>query len=97
MNDDVREFQADMLSGGMIVLPEEVRKLVNASDGGKVTFLVDGGGVRVVNAGIHAFEKAQKALEGVAEKAGIYSDDDVVALVKEVRKESSYALRHSGP
>lgn len=87
MSDGVRKYQVDVLPGGTIVLPEEVRKLVNARDGGRVTFLVDGDGVRVVNTNSFALKEVREALKGVAEKIGIRTDDDVVALVKEVRKE----------
>ena len=34
---------------------------------------------------IAAFRELQKGMKGAAEEAGIYTEDDVVALVKEVR------------
>ncbi len=36
---------------------------------------------------ICAMREFQRAMEGEAERAGLYSDDDVVALVKEIRRE----------
>ncbi len=41
----------------------------------------------MVNAGILALEKAQAALAGVAERAGLDSEEAVVKLCKEVRRE----------
>lgn len=42
---------------------------------------------RTVNAGILALEKAQAALSGAAERAGIDNEEAVAALCREVRKE----------
>ncbi len=36
---------------------------------------------------ITALRELQKAMEGEAERAGLYTEDDVVALVKEIRSE----------
>ncbi|MBR0167282.1 MAG: hypothetical protein IJQ08_01280 [Synergistaceae bacterium] len=36
---------------------------------------------------ITALRELQKAMEGEAERAGLYTEDDVVALVKEIRAE----------
>ena len=38
---------------------------------------------------IEAFREAQEAFTGIAEQMGIKDEDDVVALVKEVRSERS--------
>ena len=43
--------------------------------------------VCVDNPLIHAMREFQRAMEGEAERAGLHSDDDVVALVKEIRRE----------
>ncbi len=42
-----------------------------------------------------ALEKIQKAMEGEAERAGLYTEDDVVALVKEVRAELAAERLHN--
>ena len=34
----------------------------------------------------NAMQVLQKEMEGEAERAGLYSDDDITALVKELRK-----------
>ena len=79
--------QAKVLDGGKMTLPVEVRKWLQIKDGDRVSFIRDKEGVHMVNAGILALEKAQAALSGVAERAGIDSEDAVTALCKEVRKE----------
>jgi hypothetical protein len=41
----------------------------------------------MMNAAIYAMNVFQEGMKGEAEKAGIYNDDYVMALVKEVRHE----------
>ena len=43
------------------------------------------GDIVINNASAQAIYKAQTAFEGVAESMGVYNDDDVQALVNEVR------------
>ena len=45
------------------------------------------GEVVINNASAQAIYKAQKAFEGVAEQMGVYNEDDIQALVDEVRYE----------
>ena len=51
--------------------------------------LVIGGKVIMMNASVSALLDAQKALEGVAESLGVHTEQDVVDMVKEIRKERS--------
>lgn len=43
--------------------------------------------MRIVNAAIFAMQMLQSEFSGEAEKSGLIADDDVMALVKEIRKE----------
>ncbi len=79
--------QAKIVDGGKMTLPAEVRNWLKLKDGDRVSFIRDEHGVRMVNAGILALEKAQAALAGVAERAGLDSEEAVVKLCKEVRRE----------
>ncbi|MDR1613384.1 MAG: AbrB/MazE/SpoVT family DNA-binding domain-containing protein [Planctomycetota bacterium] len=79
--------QAKVLDGGKMTLPPEVRRWLQIKDGDRISFIKDEQGVRIVNAGILALEKAQTALAGVAERVGIDDEAAVVALCREARKE----------
>ncbi|GBF33746.1 transcriptional regulator [Desulfocucumis palustris] len=61
--------------------------MLNLKDGDKVVFMTDGGKVIMENPTKLAIKEAQEAFEGLAEELGLKSEDDVVNLVKEVRKE----------
>ena len=78
---------AKITSKGQITLPISIRRKLNLQDGGKVAFIEQGGTYTIINPLRLAIENAQKAFEGEAERLGLKTEDDVVALVKEVRKE----------
>ena len=74
-----------IMDKGQITLPDDVLKVIGVAAGGRVAFVVEDGSVRLVNPAVYAMDKLRKEMAGAAEKAGITSDDDVVALVKEIR------------
>ena len=78
---------AKITSKGQITIPVQIRKMLNLKDGDKVVFMTDGGKVIMENPTKLAIKEAQEAFEGLAEELGLKSEDDVVNLVKEVRKE----------
>lgn len=82
LTDNVRTIQDDK-----VTIPSEVQKILGVSNGYRVMFIAEGEEVRIVNPAVYAMRKLQEAMKGAAEEAGLYTEDDVVALVKEVRAE----------
>lgn len=78
--------QAKVLNEGRMTLPPEVRRWLRIKDGDKLEFIRDEQGVRIRNLSLQALEKAQKGLEGYAEKLGLQTDEDVVERCREVRR-----------
>ena len=76
---------AKVMAKGQITIPKDVREVLGISSGDRVTFIVEGNTVRLVNSAVYAMQLLQKEMEGEAEKAGLASDDDVIALIKELR------------
>lgn len=77
---------AKVTSKGQVTVPIEIRQKLNINDGNKILFYEnDLGQVIIENANVNAFHNIKKAMEGEAEKVGIYTDDDVLKLVKEIR------------
>ena len=73
-------------ANGQITVPVEIRRLLGLKSGDKILFYQKQDGEIVMsNASSQAIRKAQAAFTGVAEDMGIYSEDDVQALVDEVR------------
>ena len=77
---------AKISSIGQITVPVEIRRLLGLKSGDKILFLQKQTGETVVsNASAQAIRKAQAAFSGVAEEMGIYNEDDIQALVNEIR------------
>ena len=78
---------AKVMAKGQVTIPKDVRLALGVSNGDRVTFIVDGNTVRMVNSAVYAMQSLQKEMIGEAERAGLSSDDDVAALVRELRDE----------
>ena len=78
---------AKVMPKGQVTIPKDVRSVLGVSPGDKVTFLVEGATVRVVNAAAYAMQVLQQQMAGEAERAGIAGPDDVDALVAAMRAE----------
>ncbi len=76
---------AKVMSKGQVTIPKEVREVLGVQSGYKVTFIVDGTTVRVVNAAQYAMRLLQEEMRGEAEQAGLTSEDDVAAFVSSMR------------
>lgn len=77
---------AKISANGQITVPVEIRRLLGLKSGDKILFFQNPRGEVVIgNASSQAIYKAQKAFEGVAEQMGVYNEEDVQALVDEVR------------
>lgn len=79
---------AKISSNGQITVPIEIRRLLDLKSGDKILFFQKQDGEIVIsNASSKAIRKAQAAFSGGAEAIGISNEDDIQALVDEVRYE----------
>lgn len=78
---------AKVMAKGQVTIPKDVREVLGVTSGDRISFIVEGSTVRIVNSAIYAMQMLQSEMAGEAERAGIVSDDDVMTLVKEVRNE----------
>lgn len=82
---------AKVMAKGQITIPKDVREVLGVASGDRVTFVVEGNTVRIVNSAVYAMQMLQQEMAGEAERVGLTSDDDVMVLVKEVRDEDENA------
>ena len=78
---------AKVMSKGQVTIPKDVRQILGVNTGDRITFIVEGNSVRIMNSALYAMEILQSQMAGEAKKAGIKSEDDVVDLLKELRAE----------
>ena len=77
---------ARIYEGGQVRIPAEILGVLGLKLGDKIAFIQNNNGEIVLHdAAELAIQKAQKAFEGAAERLGVKDDDDVMALVREVR------------
>lgn len=82
---------AKVMAKGQITIPKDVRDVLGVSNGDRVTFIVEGNIVRIVNSAVYAMQVLQQEMTGEAERTGLTSEDDVTALAKELRNEDEKA------
>jgi antitoxin PrlF len=70
-----------------ITIPIHIRKKLNLKDGDKVIFIEENGRVIMENSTKVALREVQDAFSGEAKRVGLETEDDVVDMVKEFRKE----------
>ena len=78
---------AKVMAKGQVTIPKDVRKTLGISNGDRISFIVEGNTVRIVNSAVYAMQVLQQEMAGEAQKAGLVNDDDIVNLVTEMRKE----------
>lgn len=78
---------AKVMSKGQVTIPKSVRDVLGVSIGDRVSFVVDGNNVRIINSAVYAMQILQTQMAGEAERAGLSSEEDVVKLVKDIRAE----------
>ena len=76
---------AKITSKWQITIPKDIRERAGLSIGDRLAFFVRGNKIIMVTSFEAALEVVQEAFEGLAEEAGIYSDEDVQKMVDEIR------------
>jgi len=77
---------AKITTRGQITIPAEIRKKLGVKEGDKVLFLEESGRIIIENAAMIALKNAQNSFAGEAKRLGLETEQDVVDLVKEVRR-----------
>jgi len=78
---------AKVLPKGQITIPKDFREQLNINTGDRLTLVCEGDRLILMNSAVFALKQFQEAMKGEAEKAGLRSDDDVVELIMQMRRE----------
>ena len=74
---------AKVMAKGQVTIPKDIRKILGVTSGDRISFIVEGNTVRIVNSAVYAMQVLQQEMAGEAERAGLTSDEDIMAMVKE--------------
>lgn len=77
---------ARVMTKGQVTIPKNVREALGVESGDRVTFIVEGNTIRIVNSAVYAIMRLQNQMQGEAEKAGLLSEDDVANWITQSRR-----------
>lgn len=77
---------AKVTTKGQITIPKSIREILKLKEGSKIIFIQKGNEIIIQNAAMLALEKIQDAFQGEAENLGLETEEDVVEMIKEFRK-----------
>ena len=76
---------AKVMAKGQVTIPKDVREALGVSSGDRVTFVVEGDTVRMINSAVYAMQLFQTQMRGAAERAGLTTEADIEQFIKDVR------------
>ena len=79
---------ARMNSNGQVTIPLNIRKKLNLKDGANLAFVEKDGDFIIKSQTMIELEAFHDGFKGVAEKLDLKTDQDIVDLIKQVRRES---------
>ncbi|SDZ73673.1 looped-hinge helix DNA binding domain-containing protein, AbrB family [Lachnospiraceae bacterium NK3A20] len=80
---------ARVMAKGQVTIPKKVRTALGVESGDRVTFIVEGNTVRVVNSAVYALMRLQEQMVGEGKMAGLYSEEDVANWITQSRREEN--------
>lgn len=81
---------AKVMSKGQVTIPKDVRKALGITYGDHISFIVNGNSAQIVNSAIYAMQILQADMQGEAKRVGLTSDEKIIELVKEIRREGTH-------
>lgn len=80
---------ARVMAKGQVTIPKNVRAALGIETGDRVTFIVEGNNVRIVNSAVYALMRFQQQMSGEGDKAGFLTEDDVASWITQSRREEN--------
>lgn len=83
---------AKVMAKGQITLPKDIREMLRVGTGDRVMLICKDDQVILMNAAVYAMKILQNGMKGEFAKAGVFTDEDVMNLVKDIRMEIEEGL-----
>ena len=80
---------------GQITIPVAIRKKLGVKDGDKVIFIEENGRIVMENSVRIALKDVQEVFRGEGERTGLRDEQDVTAMIKEIRQEKQVTANTS--
>lgn len=63
-----------------------MRQALGIESGDRITFIVEGKNIRIMNSAVYALQRFQEEMKGEAEKAGLVSEEAVADWITKSRR-----------
>ena len=60
---------AKVMAKGQVTIPKDIRRVLGVSSGDRVSFIVEGNTVRLINSAVYAMQLLQQELDGRVDKS----------------------------
>jgi len=77
-----------ILPKGQVTIPRDIRRSLGVDEGDRVTFIQQDDMVIMMNSAIYAMKMLQEAMQGEAERTGLFTEEDAYNLIADLRRES---------
>ena len=86
MNNKQLTSDAKVMSMGQVTIPKKIREALGVESGDRVTFLIDGNEIKIINSITYALQKIQKQMNNEANNAGFLNENDINNWISNSRK-----------
>lgn len=87
MSEAIFVNDARVMAKGQVTIPKNIRTFLGVNTGDRITFVVDGNEVKVINSAIYALQRFQKQMKGKGATAGLFTDEDIANWIMQSRRE----------
>lgn len=77
MSESLFVNDARVMAKGQVTIPRKIRDILGIRPGDRVSFVVSGNEVKIVNSAVYAMMQLQKQMKGAGKKAGLLTEEDV--------------------
>ena len=86
MSDTLYVNDAKVMAKGQVTIPKKIREILGIESGDRVSFVVTGNEVKIVNSAVYAMMQLQKQMKNSGKNVGLLSEEDVAEGITNSRR-----------
>lgn len=90
MSDTLYVNDAKVMAKGQVTIPKKIREILGIESGDRVSFVVTGNEVKIVNSAVYAMMQLQKQMKNLGKNVGLLSEEDVTEWITNSRRKDSH-------
>lgn len=89
MSDPLYVCDAKVMAKGQVTIPKKIREILGVESGDRVSFVVSGNEVKIVNSAVYAMMQFQKQMKNAGKAVGLMSEEEVTQWISNSRHKNS--------